>query len=170
MSTILNWIQNFLIGRTHLKVITVIQARYYRCTTRQLNRPIHTDEDHDYSTAGRFNALMHWIKLWLMSFNPSKCARLKISHSCSPSATNYYIDYHEIEQTSQALYMYLGLTNDNHLKWTNHDHICRIVAKANSTNGFLKRNLISCNSTVKKNYYLTTVHPILEYACTAWSP
>ena len=42
--------------------------------------------------------------------------------------------------------------------------------KANSTIGFLQRNLSSCNPSVKKDFYLTIVRPILEYACSAWSP
>jgi len=45
-----------------------------------------------------------------------------------------------------------------------------MVAKANSTIGFLRRNLSSCYPSVKKDCYLTMVRPILEYACSAWSP
>ena len=98
-----------------------------------------------------------------MSFNPTKCIHLKVSNKQCPSDIKYYIDQHQIEQSTHATY--LGITIDKHLKWTN--HVDRIVANANSTIGILKRNFSSCNQIVKKNCYLTMVRPILDYA---WSP
>ena len=71
-------------------------------------------------------------------------------------ATKYYIGQQQIDQSPQATY--LGVTIDEHLKWTN--HVDKIVAKANSTIGFLRRNLSSCNPSVKKDCYLTMVRPI----------
>ena len=45
-----------------------------------------------------------------------------------------------------------------------------IVAKANSAKSFLRRNLTKCPPTVKSSCYSTLVCPIIEYACTVWSP
>ena len=45
-----------------------------------------------------------------------------------------------------------------------------ITAKVNSVRGFLQRNLCKCPSHIKSSFYITYVHPILEYACTVWSP
>ena len=45
-----------------------------------------------------------------------------------------------------------------------------IVAKANSAKSFLQHNLTKCPPTVKSSCYSTLVRPIIEYACTVWSP
>ena len=101
-----------------------------------------------------------------MSFNPTKCVHLKVSNKQCPSDTRYNIDQHQIEQSTHAAY--LRVTIDEHLKWTN--YVDRKVAKANATIGFLKRNFSSCNLKVKKICYLIMIQPILDYACTVWSP
>ena len=62
----------------------------------------------------------------------------------------------------------LGIVIDKNLKWT--QHVKTITAKANSVRGLLQRNLAKCPVTVKCHCYNTFVHPILEYACTVWSP
>ena len=45
-----------------------------------------------------------------------------------------------------------------------------VTSKANSTRGFLQRNLAKCPTHVKHLSYTTFVHPILDYACTIWAP
>ena len=50
------------------------------------------------------------------------------------------------------------------------DHISSVVNKANLTLGFLRQNLMHCPPTVKINYYNSLIIPILEYACTSWTP
>ena len=45
-----------------------------------------------------------------------------------------------------------------------------ISAKANSARGFLQRKLTKFPLSVKISCYTTIVRPILEYACTVWSP
>ena len=45
-----------------------------------------------------------------------------------------------------------------------------ISAKANSVRSLLQRNLVKCPPTIKSHCYNTFVRPILEYACTIWSP
>ena len=45
-----------------------------------------------------------------------------------------------------------------------------VTCKANSTRGFIQRNLAKCPTYVKHLSYITFVHPILDYACTIWSP
>ena len=42
-----------------------------------------------------------------------------------------------------------------------------VTNKANSTRGFLQRNLAKCPTHVK---CLSFVRPILDYACTIWAP
>ena len=45
-----------------------------------------------------------------------------------------------------------------------------VTNKANSVRGFLQRNLAKCTKHVKSLSYTTFVCPILDYACTVWSP
>ena len=68
----------------------------------------------------------------------------------------------------QFIQMKTAYSITKRFEWTN--HVDRVVAKANATIGFLKRNPSSCTSTVKKDCYLTMFRPILDYSCTAWSP
>jgi hypothetical protein len=50
------------------------------------------------------------------------------------------------------------------LKWTQHAN--NIVADANKSLGFLKRNLKTSNTNIKSQAYLSLVRPKLEYACS----
>ena len=49
-------------------------------------------------------------------------------------------------------------------------HIRNINKKANSTLGFLKRNLKHCPKSCKKTAYLTLVRATLEYSAVIWDP
>ena len=49
-------------------------------------------------------------------------------------------------------------------------HILNITNKANSTLGFVKRNLHHCPQKVKDQAYKWLVRPRLEYGCTVWDP
>ena len=49
-------------------------------------------------------------------------------------------------------------------------HIRNINKKANSTLGFLKRNLKHCLKSCKKTAYLTLVRATLEYSAVIWDP
>ena len=63
---------------------------------------------------------------------------------------------------------YLGITITNDLKWNT--HVSNICTKANSTLGFLRRNLAACPRDVKESAYKGLVCPILEYGSTIWDP
>ena len=60
---------------------------------------------------------------------------------------------------------YLGVSISENL-----DHISKIASKANSTLGFLKRNLKGCPSKLKEIAYFSMVWSLLEYSCTVWDP
>ena len=49
-----------------------------------------------------------------------------------------------------------------------HQHITSITKKANSTLGFLHRNLRHCPTSCLRNAYLALVRPVLEYAAIIW--
>lgn len=54
------------------------------------------------------------------------------------------------------------------MKWST--HINNICKKANSSIGFLRRNLRHCPTSCRKNAYLALVRSKLEYGCTIWDP
>ena len=54
------------------------------------------------------------------------------------------------------------------MKWSN--HINSICAKANSTLGFLRRNLRNCPSKLKELGYFALVRSKLEYSASVWDP
>ena len=59
-----------------------------------------------------------------------------------------------------------GLTDE--LSWSSHVH--SIHSRANSTLGFLRRNLRHCPAKPKETAYITLVRSTLEYAASIWDP
>ncbi len=51
-----------------------------------------------------------------------------------------------------------------------HAYIRKTASKANSTLGFLKRNLNINSQAVKEKAYMAMVRPTLEYASSVWNP
>ena len=63
---------------------------------------------------------------------------------------------------------YLGVSISENLEWG--DHIFKIASKANSTLGFLRRNLKGFPSKLKEIAYFSMVRSLLEYSCPVWDP
>ena len=61
---------------------------------------------------------------------------------------------------------YLGVTLDPKIIWNT--HIENITNKANSTLGFIRRNVLTTSQPVKETAYKQLVRPVLEYASVAW--
>ena len=112
------------------------------------------------------NMLQKWADTWLMTFNPTKCEFIRVSHKKHPRICEYYIQDHPIKAVTYA--KYLGVTIDEHLSFN--EHVNRIAHKANTVKAFLQRNIKSCPLQVKENCYRMMVRPIMEYARTVWSP
>ena len=90
--------------------------------------------------------LEKWETSWLMAFHPEKCNVLTITKKRNPIKFNYILHGHSLEHVTSA--KYLGCTITSDLKWG--PHINNICNKANSTIGFLKRNLNIVNKSVKE--------------------
>ena len=101
------------------------------------------------------------VKLWDMSFNPSKYQVIHVTRRKNPFQTKYHI--HGCVLKSVPSEKYLGITISEDLKWT--DHINAISKTANHTLGFLKRNIRVHNRDLKSTAFKTLVRPQLEYAC-----
>jgi hypothetical protein len=61
---------------------------------------------------------------------------------------------------------YLGVIISENLKWST--YINKICNKANSTLGFIRRNLKHCNRKFKETAYISLV--LFDYLCTVWDP
>ena len=81
--------------------------------------------------------------------------------------TRDYILHNQILKEKDAV-KYLGVTVHHKLSWN--EHIYSIVKKANSSIGFLRRNLQVHQKHIKANAYKTLVRPQIEYASTIWDP
>ena len=78
--------------------------------------------------------------------------------------TLYYLHGQVLEAVTSA--RYLGVYISSGLSWNSHTD--RITGNANSTLGFLKRNIKL--PKVRETAYNTLVHPKLEYASPIWDP
>jgi hypothetical protein len=61
----------------------------------------------------------------------------------------------------------MGVTVNEDLKWES--NINNICGKANTTLGFLCRNLNIGSTSVKEQGFKSLVRPSLEYACCVWN-
>ena len=101
-----------------------------------------------------------------MEFNQGKCQVMHITKSRVPLQSQYTIHGQILESLDSA--RYLGVTISQDLSWNK--HVNNITGKANRTLGFIKRNAITKNESVKELAYKTLVRPKTEYVSTIWSP
>ena len=111
------------------------------------------------------DALQKWED-WQMEFNTQKCNVMTITNKRRPVQQSYKIHDQALEAVPSA--KYLGIILDQNMKWN--QHICHLASKANSTRGFLQRNIKSCPRNVNTMCYKILLHPILEYGCEIWDP
>ncbi|MCG8031679.1 MAG: reverse transcriptase family protein, partial [Candidatus Thiodiazotropha taylori] len=128
-------------------------------------RPIRDIEDcktlqEDLST------LAEWERKWGMEFHPQKCNILSVTRARSPIQHPYVLKGHLLELQDSS--KYLGVDLQASLSWKN--HIDRVTKKANSTLGFLRRNLKIASEEAKSTAYFSMVRTNLEYCCSVWNP
>ena len=81
------------------------------------------------------------LPVWDSRFNPSKCQVVRVTSSRRPIDNRYHLHGQLLEVVTSARYLEVDISNG--LSWTS--YIDRITGNANSTVGFLRRNL-------KQNY------------------
>ena len=123
-----------------------------------LYREIDTYRDHH-----TLQQLERWADDWGMRFNPSKCYILSVN-----SKTSFYYQLSNSILKHVQSNPYLGILLSSDLKWDS--HITAITKKANSTVGFLRRNLRRCPPACKQQAYISLVRPLLEYGAVVWDP
>ena len=124
-----------------------------------LYREINSIEDH-ISLQNDLKQLEVWARTWGMRFNASKCYILSINKTADKkSLYHYQLNSTILKHVSEN--PYLGILFSDDLTWRN--HITKTTKKANSTLGFLKRNLYNCPRKCKKAAYVSLVRSLLEY-------
>lgn len=101
-----------------------------------------------------------------MTLNASKCKTIPFSRLHDPSMFSYRINNEVFAQVST--YKYLGVHLTHNLSWAT--HITNVCASASRSLGYLRRNLRSTPSNIRKLAYETFVRPQLEFASAVWSP
>ena len=127
-----------------------------------LYREIKSQKDH-VALQNDLKELEQWASNWGMRFNAKKCFIMSIRNK---SSHFYTLGDHILQQVSET--PYLGLTLSEDMKWST--HITKKTKKANSTLGFLRRNLRQCPKPCKHLAYISLVRPILEYGAAVWDP
>ena len=102
-----------------------------------------------------------------MKFNASKCYILSISRDQSKKS-NFHYQLNETNLKHVTTNPYLGILFSDNLSWS--AHISKITSKANSTLGFLQRNLQNCPRKCKQTAYVSLVRSLVEYGATLWDP
>ena len=129
-------------------------------------RSINTPNEHQTL----LRTLAGWLTTWLPPFNLTKCDHLTVTNKLymyihRPITIKYHTE-------SQIYYViqYLSLTISTYitqiLSWS--EHISKLLIKANSVLGFLRRNLGHCTGEFKVTHTKRTY--IIEYAAVIWSP
>ena len=111
-------------------------------------------------------SLAKWEQDWGMSFHPEKCSVLRVSRSRKPITFDYSLKGHTLKTEEDT--RYLGCELSSTLSWKK--HIDKAVKKANSTLGFLRRNLRVTSEATKTAAYSSLVRPSIEYCSSVWNP
>ncbi|XP_072048705.1 uncharacterized protein [Amphiura filiformis] len=164
---LLSWIRDFLSGRTQQVVLEEAVTSNIRLFADDalLYRPIRSDHDAS-ALQDDLARLQTWEKTWQMAFNPDKCEVLRITNKKKVVNAQYSIHGTTLRTIDEA--KYLGVTIHKNLNWK--PHVNNICKKANSTRGFLQRNLRKCPAKIKEQAYNAYVRPTLEFASSVWDP
>ena len=111
------------------------------------------------------DALQQWGNAWGMRFNAKKCHIMRISRSTRPLSKFYYLCNTILSEVNCAKYLGINITND--LQWSN--HISGNSSKANSSLGFIQRNLRSCPQKLKEVACISMVSSVMEYSAIIWN-
>ena len=108
------------------------------------------------------HTLAAWERKWGVEFHPQKCRVIRATRSRSPIRHPYKLKGHVLEVHECT--KYLGV--DLQASLSSRNHIDRINKKANSTLGFLRRNLKAGSEETKANAYFCMLRSNLEYCCS----
>jgi hypothetical protein len=126
-----------------------------------LYRSVKTQQDQQQLQTD-LHSLERWATKWGMRFNATKCYIMSNHRSRNPLTTHYILNNHILEHVQEN--PYLGVIINENLKWST--YINKICNKANSTLGFIRRNLKHCNRKFKETAYISLVRSLFDYSST----
>ncbi len=112
--------------------------------------------------------LCQWSETWSLTFNSKKCKILELGNGTADHSLKMLEDNHLIEISKVDEEKDLGVHIDSNLNFRS--HIGKIVKKANSMLGIIKRSFANMGSEVFIGLFKSLVRPHLEYSCPVWSP
>jgi len=111
--------------------------------------------------------LTTWSQHWSLNFNAVKCALLRFSSGCPPTAFNYIINGDLI--SAQETHRDLGIIMSSDLSWR--EHMKNILSRAYKTLNLIQRLFSTGHSPqTKKILYLSLVRSQLKYCSQIWRP
>ena len=110
--------------------------------------------------------LEEWESRWMMEFHPNKCELISITRKRTPVSYPYTLHNHVLKHVQVIKYLGVAIAHD--LRWD--CHVNNVVAKANRTLGFLRRNINIGNHKIKQQAYQSLVRPVMDYCSTVWNP
>ena len=111
------------------------------------------------------NNLSIWATKWQLSFNPSKCEIMRMTHNRDSSTPNYTFCGKVLKVVKKNT-KDVGITVSSDLSWS--VHVCSTVRKANRILGLIKYTVGGANHQIFSMLYKALVLPILEYASQVW--
>ena len=125
---------------------------------------IYNDASSPASLQHDLEMLEKWESEWDMEFHPKKCEHIVFTRKRNQTTNEYKL--HNTCIPKSSCIKYLGVHVDSKLSWN--QQVDKTSAKANSTLGFVRRNVITTSEDIKLKAYKQLVRPILEYASCAW--
>ena len=104
-----------------------------------------------------------WAQKWGMEFSAKRCHILSIGNK-----TQFFYSLNNEILKHVPNHPSLGIQFLSDLEW--HTHTNNITKRANSTLGFLRRNLKNCPQVCSHTAYLSPVRSTLEYESIIWDP
>ena len=136
----------FLIYVNDIPTIITSTAKLFADDTKTY-RQINKVED-SIALQSDLTTLDLWADHWQVTFNPSKCEVMRITHNKDKSTTRYQVSSTELRNVSN--YKDLGVIMASGLTWTK--HVAETVQKANMVLALLNRTVGSKNKDIFFNF------------------
>ena len=110
--------------------------------------------------------LEEWSNNWLLKFHPDKCVTLRLTMNNNQPEFKYKLDSQSLKHVSET--KDLGVIVDSQLRFKT--HIAKVVNKANSLMGTIRRSFKYLDHQNFKLLYCAQIRTNLEYASAFWYP
>ena len=110
--------------------------------------------------------LEEWSNNWLLKFHPDKCVMLRLTMNNNQPEYKYKLGLQSLKHVAET--KDLGVIVDSELKFKT--HIAKVVNKANSLMGTIRRSFRYLDHQNFKLLYCAQIRSNLEYANAFWHP